>query len=148
MSNFYVEFEIANQERFERLEAVVAALAECKRTGDFRDDAYWLRFFDANALSAFWWPTDDEKADWLRRWDSTPVEQRWSDSSLVDLPWDFGSMIEAFQNGDYEILPCRTVSPGIGRLEFEPYGWPYGGTDCMRALIVAFGHRVTAEPDD
>lgn len=54
-------------------------------------------------------------------------------------------MIDAFRNGDYDLLGCRRASLRIGRLAFEPFGWPYGGTGCMRALIEAFGHRVTAD---
>jgi len=148
MSNFYVEFEIADEDRFRQLEAVVAGLAEAKRIDDFRDDEYWLRFFDTEARSHFWQPTEEEKQDWLRRWQSTPVEQRWSDPSLLELPWDFGSMIDAFKNGDYELLGCRRVSERVGRIEFEPFGWPYGGTGCMRALIEAFGYRVISEPEN
>jgi hypothetical protein len=27
----------------------------------------------------------------------------------------------------------------------KPLAWPYGGTECMRVLLEAFGHRVTNE---
>jgi hypothetical protein len=148
MSDFYVEFEIADEDRFRHLEAVVAALAEAKRIDDFGVDEYWLRFFDTEARSHFWQPTEEQKQDWLRRWQSTPLEQRSSDPSLVELPWDFGSMIDAFKNGDYELLGCRRVSERVGRIEFEPFGWPYGGAGCMRALIEAFGYRVISEPEN
>jgi hypothetical protein len=56
-------------------------------------------------------------------------------------------MTDALKNGDYELLGCRKISDDVGRFEFEPRGYPYGGTGCMKALIEAFDHRVTHEPD-
>ncbi|MEX1097119.1 MAG: hypothetical protein WED34_13810 [Planctomycetales bacterium] len=145
MSDFYVEFEVASEDRYRRLDAVVSALAAAKRDDDFRDDAYWLAFFDDEARSRFWWPTEAELQEWSRCWQAAPVDVRTSDPSFLPPAWDFGSMIDAFRNGDYELLGCRRASPRVGRLAFEPFGFPYGGTGCMRALIEAFGHRVTAD---
>ncbi|MBW4472219.1 MAG: hypothetical protein KME45_17710 [Stenomitos rutilans HA7619-LM2] len=53
-------------------------------------------------------------------------------------------MIEAFENGEYELLGRRRLSHQIARLEFSSYSSPYGGTGCMQALIEAFGHQVTS----
>jgi hypothetical protein len=146
VAGFFVEFEVADEDRFRRLVAVFDALRAAKVADEWRDDDYWLAFFDAEARSHFWWPTAAEQDDWNRRWFSTPVPQRFTDPSLVT-PWDFGSLIDAFRNGDYELLGCEQVSERAGRLFFDPHGWPYGGTGCMRALVEAFGHRVTAEPE-
>jgi hypothetical protein len=146
MSDFFVEFEIADEDRYDRLQRVVGALVAAKRADSFGEDSAWLEFFDPEARSHFWWPTEKEEQDWLRRWYSTPLDRRWTDPSL-ETPWRFEAMIDAFKNGDYELLSCRRVSERLGRIEFEPFGWPYGGTGCMRALIEAFGHRVTSEPD-
>ncbi|UBF24818.1 hypothetical protein K9N68_24645 [Kovacikia minuta CCNUW1] len=84
---------------------------------------------------------EEEQKDWQRRWFSTPVEQRFTDPSL-ETPWDFSSMIGAFEEGDYELLSCHRISNEVGCLEFEPHGFPFGGTGCMKALIEAFGHRI------
>ena len=146
MAEFYVEFEVASEDAYRRLGAVVTALAAAKRNDDFRDDDYWLTFFDDEARSTFWWPSQAELEEWSRRWQAAPVELRLSDPSFHPPAWDFGSMIDAFRNGDYDLLGCQRPSPWVGRLEFEPFGWPYGGSGCMRALVEAFGHRVTAEP--
>ena len=61
MSDFYVEFEIANQERYGLLVAAFDALREAKPSGEWRDDDYWLGFFDKVALDHFWWPTPEEQ---------------------------------------------------------------------------------------
>ena len=45
--------------------------------------------------------------------------QRFTDPSLVT-PWDFGSLIDAFRNGDYELLGCERVSERAGRLVLRP----------------------------
>lgn len=146
MAPLSVEFEVADDDRFTRLAAVFDALRTAKRDDDWRDDDNWLAFFDAQSRAAFWWPTPEEREDWTRRWFATPVPERFTDPSLVT-PWDFGSMIDAFRNGDYDLVGCERISPHAGRLVFNPLGWPYGGTGCMRALVEAFGHRVTAEPE-
>lgn len=147
MCDFYVEFEVGSEEGYRRLDAVVTALATAKRTDDFQDDPYWLAFFNEAERSGFWWPTEAELREWSQRWKAAPVDQRLSDPAFQPPAWDFGSMIDAFRNGGYELIGCERRSPQVGRLGFEPFGWPYGGTGSMRALIEAFGHRVIAEPD-
>jgi hypothetical protein len=146
VSDFFVEFEIVSEDGFGRLSAVFNALRHAKQSDRWQDDNYWLAFFDEDARSHFWWPSPEELKDWERRWFSTPVPDRFTDESLKT-PWDFGSMIEAFRNGDYELVDCERITKKTGRLSFDPDGWPYGGTGCMRALVESFGHRVLAEPD-
>ena len=141
MGDFFVEFGIADDARLGRLVAVVEALRQAKQTDEWRDDYHWLGYFDEEARARFWWPTPEELKDWERRWFSTPVPERFTDPSL-ETPWDFGSMIDAFRNGEYDLLGCHRVSATAGRLEFDSHAWPYGGTGCMRALVEAFGHRV------
>ena len=146
MEAFIIEFEIAGEDRFRRLVTVFDALRAAKESDEWRDDEYWLAFFDQEALSHFWWPTAAEAEEQSRRWFATPIPQRFTDPSLVT-PWHFGSMIDAFRNGDYELLRCERVSESVGRLSFDPYGWPYGGTGCMRALVESFGHRITLDSE-
>ncbi|MFO0796789.1 MAG: hypothetical protein U0804_04875 [Gemmataceae bacterium] len=146
MSDFVVEFAIADDDRFRRLAVVFDALRAAKQTDEWHDDEYWLGYFDREARAHFWWPTAAELDDWNRRWFSTPVPDRFTDPTLVT-PWGFSSMIDAFRNGDYDLLACERHARRAGRLTFEPHAWPYGGCGCMRALIEAFGHVVTDEPD-
>ncbi|AKU98480.1 hypothetical protein AKJ09_05144 [Labilithrix luteola] len=128
----FVEFTFDNEEAYARLGAVVGALAKAKADDDFRDDEFWTRFFDDDdALSRFWWPTEAERHDWLRRWQTTPADKRMDDPNLVT-PWDFGSMIDAFRNGEYHLIRLRRVRPDHARLEYEPHAYPYGETGCVR----------------
>lgn len=73
MSDFFVEFESADDARLGQLVAVVEALCRAKQTDEWRDDDYWLGFFDEEARSHLWWPTSKELKEWERRWLSTPV---------------------------------------------------------------------------
>ena len=145
MDDSYLDFALADAERFSKLQIVFAALKDAKSADTIdTDDDCWLGFFDDTAREHFWWPTPEEVADWQRRWQSTPVPQRFTDPSLVT-PWDFSSMIEAFKNGEYELLALDRTSDTTGRLTFNPFAWPFGGTGCMRALIESFGAVVTHE---
>ena len=56
-------------------------------------------------------------------------------------------MIDAFEMGEYELVNCKVVGPGKGRLEFYALAYPYGGVGCMVALIEAFGFKTTGIED-
>jgi hypothetical protein len=137
----FVEFSYGNDAQLKRVAGIWSALREAKLAEQFADDEFWLGFFDEAARATFWWPTEQERAEWIKLWDATPPGRR-ATEPLLDHGWDFGSLIDAFRNGDYEILECRSVGPNRARLEYMPWGFPFGGTDCMRALVEAFGCKV------
>lgn len=142
----YVEFRVDNEKRFNALCHVFSEIKKDKDTKTWREDEDWLAFFDEEALSHFWFPTEEEEAEHFRRWFETPVDQRWNDPSFVH-PWDFDSMIECFRIGEYELISCRLISTDIARIEFFASVFPYGGTGCMHGLIEAFGFTVLGEDD-
>lgn len=144
MSAAYLEFQLPEPARLERLLRVFERLKQAKQQDLWPNVSSWLDLFDEAANATFWWPTTEELDAWQRKWFSTPVEDRLADPAL-QTPWCFDSMIGAFEDGDYDLVDCRAVGAGLGRFEFDPHGWPFGGTGCMRALIEAFGGRVIAE---
>jgi hypothetical protein len=147
VSPFYVEFAIADEQRFDRLAKVFDALKAAKESDAWADESYWRRFFDTDQLAQFWSPTQAEADEHLRRWLAAPLETRSTDPSLRK-PWTFMSMIGAFENGDYSLIACvRGGSQLRGRIEFEPHGHPYGGTGAVRKLIETFGHQVLEVKD-
>lgn len=99
---------------------------------------------DEQALSHFWWPSKQENEDYWQRWYAAPIPQRFTDPTL-EIPWDFASMIDSLLNGEYELISCRLLTPGTAVLEFSPFSFPYGGTECMKALIEAFDFQVLGE---
>jgi hypothetical protein len=50
------------------------------------------------------------------------------------------------QDGDYDLIAIR---PQATRhvLEFNPHGYPYGGTNSLVALVECFGRRVIGVDD-
>lgn len=142
-----ISFTLPDPSRFRMLQRAFDALRDAKNDDAIdADDESWRSYFDEDALSRFWNPTPEEQTDWARRWQATPVEKRFTDPTLVT-PWDFGSMIEAFHNGDYNLLRLTRTSENTGALQFEARVYPYGGTGCMHALIECFGGIVTGEID-
>lgn len=100
--------------------------------------------FDEQTLAHFWWPSKQEAQDYWQRWLATPKEQRFTDPAL-NISWDFESIIDSFLNGEYELLACRLLTSDIGMFEFLPFAFPYGGRDCMKALIGAFDFPIIGE---
>ena len=143
MANSVIEFEVLDNNRFAMLVRVFNALRTAKQSLAFPHEEYWRGFLDQDALSRFWWPTEQELREWEQRWNSTPVSRRFNDPALRR-PWHFGSMLDALKEGEHELLACERVAQ-IGRLEFRPLAGPFGGTDALKALIEAFGFRVTGE---
>lgn len=142
-----VNFKLADSNRFGMLQRVFDALRDAKNDDAIdADDKSWRSYFDDDALSHFWNPTPGELADWTRRWQATPAEKRFTDPTL-QTPWDFESMIEAFQNGEYNLSRVVRTSENTGAVQFEALAFPYGGTGCLHALIESFGGTVTGEID-
>jgi len=142
-----VEFAVHNAGRFGALCAVFEELKKDKYADSFREDEEWFALFDQEALSHFWWPSPEELVEWRQRWEAASVEERFSDPSFLPPAWDFLSMIDAFKNGEYELLACRMITADRARLEFNSFAYPYGGTGSMKALIEAFGFTIIGEDE-
>lgn len=142
----YIEFEVSDPERFERLKAVFLELKKDKDADDFRPDEEWPKLFDEESLDFFYWPTSAERAQWLNDMSYRPILITPTEETQGQ-QWDFFSMIDAFRNGEYELQQCEMESPGNGKLEFYSFAYPYGGVGCMVALIESCGFRVTGIED-
>lgn len=141
----HIHFRISNSNALAALEAFIARVAEGKKTNSFPPDDELIGFFDEEALSYFFEPSPAELKEWETEWFSTPLEQRHGNPAL-EPRWSFGSMVEAFANGDYELT-------GVGKggneafLQFNPLAYPYGGVGCMIAAIESLGHTVIGVDD-
>ncbi|MDP2340411.1 MAG: hypothetical protein Q8O67_05610 [Deltaproteobacteria bacterium] len=150
-SDFAITFRISDAQ-FPRLQAAFNALRLAKRegAGPDADDPGWRRFFNDEELATFWSPSPEEAEAASARWFATPIPQRFTDRSLVTR-WHFESMIDAFRNGEYDLISCTRIAgddPSVGELAYDPHAWPFGGTGCMRALIEAFRGIVISESPD
>ena len=60
-STFKVRFVIASEDRFTALTRVYDRIRECKAKSTWPETKEeWMSYFDAKALSHFWWPTAAE----------------------------------------------------------------------------------------
>ncbi|MGD9369197.1 MAG: hypothetical protein PVH87_26050, partial [Desulfobacteraceae bacterium] len=85
----------------------------------------------------FWWPTKEEREDWMRRWKETPVETRHTDPNLKT-PWDFGSWVDAFYSAEIILEAININRNGEGELNFEQLAWPSGGIEATEEIIKIF----------
>ncbi|AFZ14187.1 hypothetical protein Cri9333_3358 [Crinalium epipsammum PCC 9333] len=129
----YIEFAVTDDKRFEDLQRVFNQLKMDKDEDNISDDEQYLSLFDEEARKYFVWSTPEEDA-------------LWTDPSL-NCGWDFGSMIDAFKNGEFSLLSCEKVSLNTARLNFYAHAYPYGGTGCMQALVESFGFKVLVIDD-
>jgi hypothetical protein len=142
----YIEFAVTDDNKFEDLQRVFNQLKMDKDEDNISDDEQYLSLFDEEARKYFVWSTPEEDALWTKKWFATPIETRWTDPSL-NCGWDFGSMIDAFKNGEYSLLSCEKVSLNTARLNFYAQAYPYGGTGCMQALVESFGFKILVIDD-
>lgn len=143
----FIEFKIEDLSRFHALQMAFEACKHDKEAGALRDIDDWLEFFDDQALSHFWWPAAEERdeSDMRREQMQVGLVTRQLDEPALDGPWEFEGMIDALENGEYDLIACLMLTEDRGRLEFRPHAWPYGGTGSLKMLLTAFDCRPVAE---
>ncbi len=143
----YIKFEVRGAENLGHLVTMVELLKFDKAAGRKRTSEEWAGLFSSEQISAFWWPDESELAMWEKFWFSTPLPRRHS-PEMPQPAWAFESLLDAILvHGDYDLLSVRALNEAEAILEFDPHGYPYGGTAALRALVRAFGHRVIGAGD-
>ena len=145
MNHCYVEFRPKDSESLQRTKDFFGMIKAAKQLDDSPQDTQFLDFLSENERSYFWNPTPEEQAAWSKHWFSTPIEIRHSPQMLMP-KWQFGSMLDSFWQGDYELDSIKEDS-GRHLLTFNPNGYPFGGTGCMAAMLESFGHKVIGTDD-
>ena len=142
MESFGVQFRINDDQRFGELRALYAEIKHDKEAGTFRDPAEWVALVPDAVKANFEWPTAEERNRWLSVrgskviWIPNPNQQ-------LGAKWNFYSVFESFEDGDYLVLGCDRTSDSIGELRIDPcFGYPYGGVGPLIALAEAFGFEV------
>ncbi len=144
MNDCYIKFKPKYEESFLRTKQVLKIIKSEKESEEVNEENI-MAFLSDKEKSYFVNLTPEQLNEWNEFWFSTPVEKRLS-SDMPTLGWDLISMYEAFMNGDYEIRGV-TESNGEYRFVFSPYGYPYGGTGCMVALLESMGNIVIGIED-
>lgn len=123
-SNIFLEFEVADVERLDRLEALVSALKRAK------DLAYQL---DLQGKDYEPYLDDGARASFAK-----------SDEAGS---WSFDSAVYMIGQCEYKLLGIRRLSERLARIEVSSGAGPYGGLESLRVLVEAFGNRVTRRAD-
>jgi hypothetical protein len=140
-----VEFESNGEESLQRLTEFFGLVKAAKDSDEPVDESHLLAYLADGERAYFSNLTPGEVAEWNEYWFSTPLPKRHS-PEMPTPQWDFASMLDAVWNGDYDLI---AIQPRATRhaLEFNPHGYPYGGTGSLVALVECFGHRVVGVDD-
>ena len=138
---FWRSFHVDDQARFGKLQTLWAEVKQDKDAENFRDDVAWLRFIPDEAKSRFYWPSAEERRDWLAIRDTTPIAIS-SPPKQLGTVWNFFSVIESLKTGEYTLLACEQTDDGNAEMKIDPWAYPYGGLGPLIALVEAFGFPV------
>lgn len=140
-----VEFGSGGEKSLQRLTEFFGLVKAAKEGDESADESQLSAYLADGERSYFSNLTSEEMAEWNEYWFSTPLPKRHS-PEMPTPQWDFASMLDAIWNGDYNLIAIR---PQATRhvLEFNPHGYPYGGTGSLVALVECFGHRVIGVDD-
>ncbi|PCE26243.1 hypothetical protein BWP39_17115 [Paraburkholderia acidicola] len=141
----YVEFESNGEKALQRLTEFFDLVKAAKDSDEPADESQLSASLTEAERAYFPNLTAEEMAEWNEYWFSTPLPKRHS-PEMSTPGWDFASMLDAFWNGDYDLI---AILPRATRhvLEFNPHGYPYGGTGSLVAMVECFGHQVVGVDD-
>lgn len=133
--NCYIEFDILSDKNFVDLKHTFELIKEAKNTGRPQSDEFWLKHFPEYSLKHFYFLDSDKK----------PICQTAEEGEFI---WHFYSLTSLLQT-DYEIeyLTCFRLSDNSGRLEYVPFGYPYGGITGLIVFIASFNCKPTIIDD-
>jgi hypothetical protein len=141
MNAFGVRFTANDPTYFTMLRALFAELKNDKDSGHFRNPEEWAQLVPDQAKGRFSWPTPEDRELWLAVRNSalTVISDP---SRQIGAEWNFYSVFEAVESGEYDLLDCEVVSEGIAEIHINPHAYPYGGVGPFIALAEAFGFTV------
>ncbi len=141
MEAFGVQFAVNDPQRYEALRSLYSEVRRDKNAGQFRDPMEWVRLVPDEVKARFSWPTAEERSHWLGIRNSVVIAIP-DPSQQLGAEWDFYRVFEAIEEGEYDVLGCESVEPGVGELRIDPHAYPYGGVGPLIALAEAFGFTV------
>ena len=126
-TNEFIEFDIFEMKNFEDMKRIFNLIKEAKELKKPKGDKFWIENFPKYSLQEFYFIEDDIKPDFKT-------------AKLSKNIWHFYSLIELLEvNYEIEYIDCLLLDPSKGRLTFNAYSYPYGGTDGLKAFIKSFG---------
>ncbi|OHT43416.1 hypothetical protein [Flavobacterium tructae] len=126
-TNEFIEFDIFEIKKFEDMKRIFKLIKEAKELKKTKGDKFWIENFPKYSLQEFYFIEDDIKPDFKT-------------AKLSKNIWHFYSLIELLEvNYEIEYIDCLLLDSSKGRLTFNAYSYPYGGTDGLIAFIKSFG---------
>jgi hypothetical protein len=127
--NCFVEFEISDFEKFDDLQRIFEIIKVAKNEGKPNEDAFWL------SVSPKYFT---EKFCFLE----TDIRPNYNTVTKGEFFWFFYGLIELLTI-DYEIeyISCYNKGTHKGRLEYNPYSYPYGGISGLVTFVDSFDCR-------
>jgi hypothetical protein len=124
--NCYIEFDFSVEQNFSDLKHIFELIKEAKNTGRSQPDEFWLASFPAYSLKEFYFLDTDLK----------PVFQT---NNNDEFTWHFYSLTSLLQT-DYDIdyVSCFKLSDKKGKIEYIPFGYPYGGITGLITFVASF----------
>jgi hypothetical protein len=130
--NCYIEFDFSEDKNFSDLLSVFEKVKAAKNNDQPQEESYWLNSFPDYSLKNFIFSETDKKPDF----ETTKKEDEFA--------WHFYSLIDLLQtNYDIEYKECIKLNTNKGRLEYYPWGYPYGGMEGLITLVKSFNCRPT-----
>jgi len=141
----YIEFEIDNLTRFERLKTLFLKLKEVKDNQDCLDEARYLELKQngldyIDPVDNFPWQfyLDDQALEWFANtFDFNSYE------GVISGNWYFESMLDAIFNANYALVDLIIEKDNQGCLYYNPCAFPFGSSDSLVELIKSFGNQIT-----
>ncbi|KNY27595.1 hypothetical protein [Pseudobacteroides cellulosolvens] len=134
MENCYIEFRVKDNCSLARINSIVEVIKRDKENEieDYADK--WIHLFNEKELDDFWWPTQEEFEQTRKMLGEVYIKVVANNSDKYG-DWDIYSMFESIMNAELEIIGVRLLNKEFGRLEFNPFAYPHGGTECLEKLV-------------
>ncbi len=149
---FYLEFKINETESFEKLEKLFTKIKKEKdiyiQDGnlDRIETIDWINYLDEKSLEWFSNVFDfhsEEGKTYRKLWELTKPDIRIKHPMFnIDKIWEFESLIDTIFQGEYELISISKLEDK-GKLKYNPWAGPFGGTESLVELIESFGNEVT-----
>jgi hypothetical protein len=133
--NCYIEFDFQADQNFDDLFFVFEKVKTAKNNNQPQQDAFWLKSFPDYSLKRF-------------HFSATDLKPNFETAALGQFTWHFYSLIDLLQtNYDIEYRNCVKVDNNKGRLEFYPWGYPYGDVSGLVTFLRSFNCKSTTVDD-
>jgi hypothetical protein len=150
---FYIEYQIGNPERHDKLEILFQKIKEEKEKYSETENEPscaiedWIVYLDNEAKEWFnkieLKPNSEQRRVYKKLWKLTKPEIRFKHPMFnTGDNWSLDSMINVIFQGEYELIKIERKE-NQGTLFYDPYSGPFGGTESLVQLIESFGNNVT-----